>query len=630
MNIRNYLLSLDLDKIFPRMIIIISVILIAILSILGSRLIYITSLVFTLISCIIWVLINHKSSLNEKYILSDSKSLILTIIFFILVTLIILSLHFRTNFYERPLIYFFLISLMYGIVSLEIMFYSSNKKILFLILSQIIILSLFSAWSLYLIFPNVIGIDSWAHQSLTRMIVDTGFIPNEYKYSKIPLMHLEIGSVSLTTGLNYKFATMLSISLIQVLCGVLFVYLLGRFFFNTKTGLLAGLLVTAGNYFIVNSFWAVPTSIAAVLMLITIYLFFKFRLKNHLIGISLIILFMISIIFTHTVVSMCTAIILFTGWLAINLYSKFFKKYGIIPITLNICLFFSITMFAWWIYVTGHIHVLADLIKLGFSPEFFIRAPSIIYDYSNNVPFFEQLFNLSGRFLFFSLSLIGCFYMVSKRYGNSLSILMVIFGVVPLVIGFSTQIIGLAVIQERWMYFAQIFLVIPLTISFLLIYNYIKRKSLKKIFLFTLTIIFTFVLITNPSVNMDNHFFSPNTGIRLTFTESEINAASFFVEKSMTNLSSDFDFFTNPSSSVPINYYFLNGSRIIPLDSSLLNKKFDLDRSVIVLRQEILNRPFRLFGLPYKLTYNPKQVLFNQNFSTIYDCNSVYGFYRMK
>jgi hypothetical protein len=515
---------------------------------------------------------------------------------------------------------------MYGIVAFEILFYYLKNRYQYLILFQIIILTLFSVCSELLIFPNIIGIDPWSHQRITMMIVNSGFIPNGSSYSMIPFFHLEIGSTVLITGLDYKFASLLSISLLQILCSILFIYILGKFLFNIRIGLLGGLLLSIGNFFIDFSFAPIPNTIAAIIMIIIIYLIFKFDVKNHFIKISLIALFMISLIFTHTVTSMCMAIILFVSLICSYIFRTTYFKNNKKFVTINMAAFFSVAMFSWWIYGSGHINTLADFIQAGFRASNLIFAPKEVTEFILKVPQIEQIFNVIGLFLFFSISVIGCFYMISKKYGNALTLSFSIIGITPLAIGFISLITGYYLIPERWWYFSQILLAIPISLTFILLCNKIKRKSLKTLFLFFLITFLTFAMIISPTANLDNRIFSQNTGLRSALTKSEITAASFFAEKSAATLSSDFDYFTNPSSSILINYFNINSTRIKSLDQSILTRKFDRNYSIIVIREEIITQPFRIFGQTYKLDYNLKKSLEIQGFSVIYDSNSVSGY----
>ena len=628
MKIRDFFSFNNLDKSLAIFGIFLSLFLIVFLSFLKGRFVYVSIGILTLMSCIIWLLI-RRQTLGKIYLRSNSTFLFLSVVFFLLLTCNILFIHFRTDTYERPLIYFILLSFMFGIVALEILFCKSTKKHEFLILFQIIILSIFSVWSQILIFPNVVGIDPWGHQRLTNTIISTGFIPDGFSYSRLPLMHLEIGSTSLVTGLNYKFAAMLSISFLQILCGILFVYLLGRFIANMRVGLLAGLFLAIGNSFISMSFLATPNTIAAIPMLIILYLLFKFNIKDQIIRISLVTFLMISLIFTHTITSMCMAIILFVSYLVAYGFNKIYKK-NEMSVTINMAIFFSVAMFSWWIYASGHIEKLADIVRVGFQETSFVHAPQEVIIYLATVPVSEQIFNQLGSFLFFSISFLGCFYMISRKHGNFSTLNAAVVGMTPLAVGFFSLIFGYFTIQERWWYFSQILLAVPLAIALLLLCGKIRNRSLKPIFLIFLTIFISFLMVMSPTANLDNHTFSPNTGIRSALTESEITTAAFFVEKSIGTLSSDYDYFTNPSSSILINYYDLNYSKIKSLDTAFFTRKFDNMSSIIVIREQILNKPFRIFGQPFKLNYDPRKALDEQGFSRIYDCNSVFGFHLNK
>jgi hypothetical protein len=425
----------DLDKTLSIIGIIFSAILIIYLSISG-RLLYLIAGILTIISCIIWLLIRKNTSL-EKLNLPHSSSIYLALnaIFFIFLTLSILSIHFRPELYERPLIYFVFISIMSGIIALEIVFSPQKQKHSGLILFQIIIIGLSTAWSQQIIFPNVVGVDPWHHQIFTLSIIDALHIPEDFAYSKLPVFHLIVASTSLLTGLNYKFAAMFSVCMIQIICNAIFIFLLGKFIFdNYKVGLLGSLLVMTANYHILRAFWSIPNSLAAVFIPIIIYLLFKMKKDTQTIATALSIFLMMSLVLTHSMVAIAMAIILFVLFAGFVIYNIFYSKgAGTIPVTLSISIFFTVFMFAWWSYASGHLTHLASLIKWGFSAEF--DTPTEVLSYATAVPFIEHLFGYLAEFLFFAVAIIGCFYMISKR-GNRFSFAMCIAGVIILGISF--------------------------------------------------------------------------------------------------------------------------------------------------------------------------------------------------
>ena len=607
----------DLDKKIAILGVMFSIILAIYLTMSVGRIVYVLTAILTLISCIIWLLIRDRASLKlDSSSQPNSIILVLSFIFFFLLAFSILSVHFRPDLYERPLIYFILTSSMAGIVGLEIMFFKETQK--YLILSQIVIIGLSVSWSQLLIFPSLLGVDPWWHQMFTTKIMETHYIPDGYSYSKLPIFHLAIASTSIITGLDYKFATMLSVSLAQIICNALFLFLLGKFLFNQKVGLLASLMVIIANHHIYMSYWSIPTSLAAVFIPIVLYLLWKVRRDKPLHATVLSIFFMGILILTHTVTAMCMAIILFVCWAAFNLYNILYSKTEI-PVSLTISLLFTVAMFGWWTYASGHITTLANLIKWGFSIDYFVHTPKEILKCVATVPIPEQIFNNVGMFLFFSFSFVGIFYMISKK-GNSFSFAAALVGFTLLALGFFSLITRHSIIEHRWWYFSQILLAMPLAVAIMLIGMWKGKNSrFVSIFSFVFVVSLTFLMIMSPPANVDNHVFSPNTGIRYAYTESEMDAASFFAQNSVETISTDWDYCDVLSC-----YYHC--SRVRPLCNSLYKQNFLHDGAIKVLRKEIVNRPFRISGGLYRLDYDPNTALSNNGFNRIYDCSTVTGY----
>lgn len=607
----------ELDKNLAILGIISSIILIIYLSKNIGRMIYVLAGVFSFISCAIWLIIGKNASLEFDQLQSRSLNLVLASLFFILFTFSILSVHFRLNLYERPLIYFILLSLMAGIVVLEILFSQEHQK--YFILSQIIIIGLSVAWSQSLIFPSLLGVDPWWHQMFTSKIMEAGFIPDGYSYSRLPIFQLSIALTSLITGLNYKFATMLSVSLAQIICNAAFIFLLGKFLSNNyKIGLLASLLVIIANYHIYMSYRLVPTSLAAVFVPIVLYLLLKMKKDKPLYAVVLSIFFMTTLILTHTVTAMCMAIILFVSWAAFNLYNILYAKKERVPVSLTISVLFTTTMFAWWTYASGHIKALAALIKWGFRIDHFVGAYTIeeALRYMENIPILEQFLCNVGFFSFFAISFIGVFYMISKK-GNSISFIVAVTGVVPLAISYLSLIFKYWIIPERWWYFSQILLSIPLAIAVLLFVAQKKNSKFTSFSLFVFVSLLTFLIITSPIANVDSPVLSPNTGVRYAYTDSEMVGAAFFAQSS-EKISPDYDY-----TSVLSCYYDVNRKRILSFDDQLYTGQFLHDGSIKIIRKTIVERPFRLVGAVYRLNYDPNVVLSNSGFNKIYDNSAV-------
>jgi hypothetical protein len=265
-------------------------------------------------------------------------------------------------------------------------------------------------------------------------------------------------------------------------------------------------------------------------------------------------------------------------------------------------------------------------VEWGFSADYFGSSPAEAVSYGISVPLNEQLFNNLGMFLFFTLSFIGIFYMISRR-GNSKTFTMSWVMISPLAIGFFSLITGHSVIEHRWWYLAQILLSVPLAIAICLAGTWrLKRPVRAPALISILVVVLSFLLIMSPMANVDNHTFSPNTMNTKAYAQSELLGTDFFVNKAVGKISSDSDYCTNPSSSIFLHVYGISPTRLHSLDSSLITTEFDHDESIKIVRFIIFEGPLLRSGVPFLIAPDLDEHLNNQGFSKIYHCPTMAGF----
>jgi len=539
-----------------------------------------------------------------------------SLLYIILLIASILSVNFRPELYERPLLYFIATSLMAGTIACQILF--SNERQKWFIIPQIVVLGASIAWSQLLIFPNVVGADPWYHQMVTMNILEFQTIPGG-AYSHLPLFHLMVATTSLLSDLSYKIAAMLSVSLAQIICNVSFVYLLANLIFkNHKIGLFASLMVVVANHHINMSFWSIPNSFAGIFIAIIIYMILKdISDRSAPKNIILIVLFFTTI-FTHTIATTCIAILLFAAWLSMVAFNAIHpKKYATMSVLLPIV--FTLAMYSWWDYATGHTKTLAKLIEWGFSKDVFIMdgAAKVSSVYTSVIPITEQIFNQFGMFLFFATSFIGIFYLLSQK--DTRCFVFALIGLIPLAIGFFSLIFGFGVIEHRWWYFAQILLSVPLaaTIGLLLkAWTAHNAKIIASGLLFAVSL-FTFLLIVSPSANADNAMFSPNTLVRSSLTESELHSISMVSGMYPGEIGTE-RYITNVVSFLPIDI------KLTVIDENIFTGDYSrLNQGDVLIREHIKGNTFKLFQGPYRLDYDLGQRIERQGYSKTYNANSV-------
>jgi hypothetical protein len=502
---------------------------------------------------------------------------------------------------------------MVGTVAIGIFFAPKKNFSYGISVIEIIIVGLNITYAQNLLFSGVVGVDPWFHQMFTNTIIESGRLPIGTGYSKLPLFHLEITSVALINDLNYKFATLFSSNFLLITLNSLMVFLLGRFLFSEKIGLFGSLFLITANYTLSMAFVTVPNSMAAIFILPILFLMFNFK-KNIFIYL-IILLFMISIILTHTISAMAMAIILIVGCLTFGFYKKVYKIAFKKSVGLTITLLFIIIMLVWWIYASGHINLLLSFIQKGFREDIFLSAPETAYQYGETIPIIERFFNQIGIFLFFSISFIGIFYMVSKKYGDAQKFTFANMGLIILSLAFFPMMTGTSIIQERWLYFSQIMLALPLALSIIIIINLIKNNKMKVIILSAVCIGLSFLMITSSVANIDNLTFSPNSNIRYALSDSEVQALKT-IENYSNNIIYTDEFYGSRAS-------FIIDCNISFISDNLLSKNFsEINGKVILIRREINRNPFWLHGALYKLNYNLFE-LFGRHYSHIYSSNEV-------
>jgi len=587
---------------------------------------YIEAPIMLFLACVVYLLIRKRiyemGGLPHLEELHANRSiiLILNILFVSLFSYSIFSVATRPELYSRPLGYFIATSLIVAVLAIEILFRPDMKEYTSFILLKIMLVALGLRWTLHWIFPDLIGIDPWWHQMFTMQILELGYIPDGYAYSKLPVMHLIIGSTSLITGLGYKLSSISSISFLQVV-SLIFIFLLGRLIYTEKIGLLAALLLGIADIQIKYGIIISPITVGAILMPILLYAIFKARQDRLIILIYIFFIMCMVLIVTHALAALGVAMFLFLFFLASEIYKKVYHVKFNVPITLVSAIFFTVAMYAWWIYVAEHyIVAIGSLIKEGFlttTGGFAIQAQT-----HSTKDVLEVLLSVFGFFLNVGLSITGSFYMLSKKFVNGHGFSLAICGYAFLAIIFFSLIMGMVgLLPGRWYLILQIIIAIPAAIGLFLICTIFKKKLEKTLILIILIIVLSFFMITDPCANMDNPIYSKNTTNCLAFTDSELIAIT-----TISNIKEDRMIWIDQYPRYYLKYTKNITSRSVT--PQLLSKDFTSSSGeIIVIREEIVKSPFGAYESGViKIEYDPRTLLDEQRFNRIYDSKSVSAF----
>ncbi len=570
--------------------------------------IYLIYGLFVVVSCVFWLLFSDKTDISIFKV--NKNTTILSPLFWTFTILASLLIFFPSAPYQRSIVTLCLISTLAGFVIIEI--FTSSLKRANLILLKIVVLGALILLSQSLIMVSISGSDAWYHQAMFLDLQSEGFLPLSYSYSKIPLFSVFSVISSICLNLDYQCVSIL-IGLTQIICFSIFIFLIGRSISkDTRIGLLSAFIVTIGSRFIGVDYRPIPFSFALIFMIIIIY--YLLLKKNNFI---MLIFLTVATVLTHTLVS---AFILF--YLLVITISYIVVKYNLISLNGSPFILKSFMISAIiinvisWIYISSNFNNLIELIRTGFDIDNFILLPRNLVGYVSESSFIEQLIS-NAQILLYAFAFIGVLFFISKK--GSKSFLMVLGGVFPLLIGIFSSFLGYGLLWYRWYYFAEIMLSVPLAVSIFLIYNFIKKHVLKNIMLL-LFIPLVFIMILNPIVADDCQIIAPTTGVRYALSSSEFNSATFLASHTY-KISTDSDYANS------FNLYFSRQyeNLIYILDDSLYTQHFIHDNTLKIIRAMILDAPFRLHGVVWRISYDPLPLL-NLNFNRLYDNSEVIAF----
>jgi hypothetical protein len=572
--------------------------------------------ILNLIFCSFWLW--YKKRLGLRELLDGAPGsrrggLLLIALFFFLVALSILAFRFRPDTYQRPTVFFVLVSLMVGVVSVEAL--SFRGRWVPVALFQTIVIGVIVSWSQISTTPSLFELDPWYHMAIVQSIVDNGSIPEGLIYSQLPVLHLLIGSTYLVTGLDYKTAAMASAGLAQIVGNALFVYLLGTFITKRPAvGILASLFVTVADYSILMSVTSIPSSLAAVFVPMILYVLFAVRLKAPVKAVLISALLMLTLVLTHTVATVWFALVLLVGAI-VFLFSYRRDAVRTVTVPPTLFAFFLVITLAWWGYASSQLDFLSALLRGGFFSEYYAPTLSVV-----QIPLSEYLLGSLGTYLFFTLALVGVFYMISSRSDRYASTIAW-SGLVPLLVGLLSIVLHVFVNQQRWFYYAEIALAIPLAVALLIIVGMPKRATVRSVAAAAMAIPLAFVLIASPVASMDNHVLAPTTSVSLSFTASELaglNAAQSIGGGRM--------FGVDALTESPLEW---RGYPVVSLDQGFYDQDFTAYKgTVLIIRDDVAeHRPFSVEEGLYKLDYPIEMVLAGEGFSKIYDDGGVRLFY---
>jgi hypothetical protein len=269
----------------------------------------------------------------------------------------------------------------------------------------------------------------------------------------------------------------------------------------------------------------------------------------------------------------------------------------------------SISVILYWLYTSNFIF--DSLVMIVSAKESGIKASFSTAGgiaYAQLIPLKEYLLELSGKFIYFGLALIGLLFVLRKPKESLIRLVLIIFGLFLFFIGGFALIFALGIAPDRIMYYSYIFLPIPAAIGIVL---FSKNMGKFNIIMLIIVFLFIFLMLTNSSSDKDSPIYSIDFTSKRYLDSAERESVDTIVNYSKNIIVTDNDLGTfikrmKGYDSVIVNFYSPNFEKYAG--------------SVIITRSSFTKYPMYSRGL-YRLNYDPDIKIEDSGFNHIYNSN---------
>ncbi len=488
-------------------------------------------------ACLLYLVFRRKWLIaRQDPEISRRLFVVASIIFFVSLAVAIGTLH--TELFHRPLLYFILIAVAASAIAVQIL-HCPGKSAIYLILFEILLLSLSVRASAYWVLPTIPGSDTWYHRVYAQVFVANAGIPDSNAmpgklgqlYLSLPLMHLGVVAMKLVAGIDYKAAMFFAVSLPLIL-STLFVFLFVRHLANAKVGLLAMLLLNLCDFHIAWSVQPIPTTLGVAFFPIIIYLVIRDR-GNRVPFISVAILLMVALVMTHTVsafVMLCFMLFLLIG---MYLYRLIYKKPDATQTNMlspTLVVLFAAVLFGYWSFAAyvSPTWTFFDIMAEGI----FSQVAGAEYGaYAKPIIGADYIVNFIGFLILLLFAIWGALFWCSREHSSGARIGLVAALTAIIAIPFGSSAFGIGIIiPDRWLAFDYVALSVVAAVGIFIVISHRGYRWVGNISLICVVFAASFFMITDRTANMDSPVYTPELSYRMVYTNAEMAMAERVVE----------------------------------------------------------------------------------------------------
>jgi hypothetical protein len=450
--------------------------------------------------------------------LSNQNSKILSVIWWILISVALITFY-LSDIYTRHPLFFVFVSGSVAILGIQIITsHELNETNPLIFTAKILLISLILRASAYFVSPYPIGSDPWAHREYVKYFVELGqvAVPSDFSfyYVNYPIAHLHAACTSLLASISphnamYLWGVILTLSTIVTF---LIVRMLTG---NIQLALLSMLLL---NFVDAQIQWSIQ--VLAMSFGIAIYAFIIFlalriysKPEDKVKYIPFMLLFLGIIVWTHTIsafIALLSLFALIAGYILYEiLYNQnilsFQSQYAQLLIV-PLILFAVITVYHWMDPSFPFFDWTSQKLLKSLSLESEFLGVTTLSNISGR---WEELFQPAGFCLYTFFGIIGVLYCSShnkeqaKKYFPLITLVILLFSVCYVFPIFGMRNIA----PDRWPAFAFVCFALFVGLGIFCALSLLKTKRTILYAIATFLFIGSFFMITNANTNHDSPLF---------------------------------------------------------------------------------------------------------------------------
>jgi len=501
----------------------------------SSKDLFLLSPVIT-ISCLLYLRYHTKfkeSSHNSLLEISHRNNIILSTIWWSLISAALITYH-ASEIYTRHPLFFFFISGAVAVLGVQIItLRNSNKTKTGIYIIKILILSVILRASAYFVSPYPIGSDPWEHQKYISYFLDYARItvPPDFSvyYISYPIAHLQAVCTSLLASISPHDAMFL-LGVILTLSTITIFLIVKMLTGNVQLALISMLLL---NFTDVHIQWGIQViamsfgiAIYAFIIFFALVLYSKPKNKNKFV--ALILVFLGVIVWIHTISAFITLVslfVLFIGYIFyLSIYDNVYLSFKVRDakvLTVPLIFLAVIITYHWMDPSYPFFNKTFEGLLNSLSMEVeFLGATTIANVHGR----WEELLQPVGFCLYGFFGIIGSLYCLShkkqaKKYFSLIVLVLVLF-----IVRYTFPIFAINnIVPARWPVFASICFALFIGFGVFCTLNLLKTKKS----ILCVIIIFFFMgslsMVTNGLTNNDSPLYDGEVYPKLVWTESEMD-----------------------------------------------------------------------------------------------------------